>query len=142
MREQEIVDRLKGIERTLTTIDAIVASRSAPTKDVDQALRDILDTYGQIGMVREVMQAQREQIESLIGRIDRLLQLMEAHDARLMAFSAASELERDDLRGLLVQLRELARRQVRSQEDLVRMVGDGGGWDGQERRGSSADRRA
>jgi hypothetical protein len=140
MQREELVARLEGIERTLTAIDAIVAGRAAPPH-ISQALADIEQSYGLIGQLAEVAHAQREQVESLIGRIDRLLAMLEAHDARLVAFSAVFGEEREDLRGLLVQLRELARRQVRSQEDLVRMVGDGGMWDGQDRRGG-VDRRS
>lgn len=139
MKQAEIAERLSQIEAHLSAIAASLIHRSAPQA---QALRDIEASYGLIGQMAEVMHAQREQLEALISRIDRLLALLTTHDQRLEGYSKAADHERTELRELMVQLRELARKQVRTTADLARAVGDGAAaWDGEERRNSIADRR-
>jgi len=125
MRQGEIAERLMAIEGLIRQV--------LPQQQIATALRDIEDSYGLAGQLVEVAHAQREQIEALIVRLDRLMTDMQAHDGRLVAHDRASQEERDELRGLMVQLRSLMRDQVRKTEDLTRAVGDGS-WDGDERR--------
>lgn len=117
-------ERLTHIEGHLHEIVTLLSNRGAA---VAQALADIEQTYGLTGQMAEVSHAQREQLEALIGRIDRLLAMLEAHDALLKTHDQASQEERGDIKALMVQLRELARKQVRIQEDLVKAVGAGDG---------------
>lgn len=119
-------ERLTAIETRLTAIEASLASRSAP---IDQALADIESSYGLVGQLVEVAHAQREQLEALIGRLDRLLDLLQTHDRRLQAHEVSSQKDREEIAGLMVQLRELARTQVRETEDLKRAVGGDDGND-------------
>jgi hypothetical protein len=101
------------ITALLERIEALLAARSTPS-DVQQAIEDVFETYGQIAQIREVLQ--------------HLVEVIRAHDA-------ASRDERAEIKEVLVQLRELARKQVRAQEDLARAVGAGdGAWNGEERR--------
>ena len=142
MRQHEIADRLVLIEKRLSAIETALIGRSAPASNIAQALADIEASYGLIGQMAEVAHAQREQIEALIGRLDRLLSLLEQHDSRLVTYATTSDRERADLHELLIQLRELARKQVGTIADLARAVGDGSGaWGGEERRGGGAERR-
>jgi hypothetical protein len=86
-------------------LEAQLAARSTPA-DVEQAIADVFETYGQIAQIREVLQ--------------QLVEVIRAHDE-------ASREERTDIKDLLVQLRELARKLVRNQEDLARAIGAGDG---------------
>lgn len=131
MDEKELVEHLQSIERTLEALDQALSARAAPA---EQAMADIEQSYGLVGQLVEVAHAQREQMEALIRRLDTLIAALSAHDQRLVSYSDAHEQERSELRGLMVQLRELARTQVQRTEDLARAVGNGGAWDGAERR--------
>lgn len=104
---------LHQIDRQLRLIAAHLATRTLPS-DVQQAIEDIFNTYGQVAQMREVLQ--------------QLVTVVRDHDDN-------SRLERSDIKELLVQLRELARKQVRAQEDLARALGGGdGSWNGVDRR--------
>lgn len=104
---------LSGITRQLRGIERQLAARGSPA-DVRQAIADVFESYGQVAQMREVMQS--------------LVAIVRAHDTE-------SASERAEITSLLVQLRELARKQVRAQEDLARAVGGGdGGWSGKDRR--------
>jgi Fe-S cluster assembly scaffold protein SufB len=92
------------IDRQLRHIAALLTAHKLPS-DVQQAIEDIFDTYGQVAQMREVVQ--------------QLVAVVCEHDAN-------STREREDLKALLVQLRELARTQVRATADLVRAVGGDG----------------
>lgn len=110
--ESPLIAALDRIEAQLKTL----SDRQLPP-DVQQAIEDIFNSYGQIAQMREVMA--------------QLVEVIRAHDEK-------STREREELRGLLIQLRELARKQVRSQEDLARAIGSGdGAWTGEDRRRAS-----
>lgn len=133
MRQAEIAERL-------TAIEALIR-QALPPERMATALKDIEDSYGLAGQLVEVAHAQREQLEALISRLDRVIDLLTAHDTQFQAHDAATAAERIELRELMVQLRELARKQVRGQADLVLALGESGAWNGEERRNSIADRR-
>jgi hypothetical protein len=112
MDESQLLTILERIEQHL-------AARGTP-KDVQQAIEDVFNTYGQIAQMREV--------------IGQLVAIVRQHDAE-------STHEREQIRMLLVQLRELARKQVAGLADVERAVaGEREQWSGEERRGSG-DRR-
>lgn len=142
MKQSEIAERLTAIEAQLTALTESQIGGSVPAAHVSQALADIEHSYGLIGQLVEMAHAQREQIEALIQRLDTLIAALAAHDARLIGYGDANEQERYDLHELMMQLRELARKQVAGLADVERAVGAGdGAWSGTERRNSIADRR-
>lgn len=97
----------------LERIEAQLAARGRPG-DIQQAIEDVFNTYGQIAQMREV--------------IGQLVEVVREHDL-------ASREERAELNELLVQLRELARKQVHGLSDVARAVGGvGEAWNGKERR--------
>lgn len=98
MHESEIMAALDRIEAQLN-------ARGTP-EDVTQALKDILAIYGEVGQTREVLQ--------------RLVELIRAHDQ-------ASKDDRQEVRDVLIQVREVLRQLVRSQQDLARAWGGGDG---------------
>jgi len=98
MDDPQIPAILEGIERHLV-------ARGDPV-DIDQAILDILSTYGQISQLREVVQ--------------RLGEFVREHDDK-------STREREEIKGLLTQVRNLMRDQVRRTEDLSRALGAGDG---------------
>jgi hypothetical protein len=105
---------LHSIDRRLAQIAAHLAARGHPG-DVQQAIEDIFNTYGQISQVREVLH--------------QLVDVLREHDSD-------SKREREDIKDLTTQLISLMRKMVRSHEDLARAVGGGEGvWNGMERRG-------
>jgi ABC-type transporter Mla subunit MlaD len=107
---------LSGITRQLRGIERQLAARRRPS-DVQQAIEDIFNVYGQVAQMREV--------------VEQLVAVLREHDRN-------SRDERAEIKALLVQLRELARKLVRAQEDLARAVGGGdGSWSGEERRRAS-----
>lgn len=77
-------------------LDDILA-RLPEADEHKQALQDLIEILATMGQVREVLQANRERLE----RADH---------------------ERADIRILLVQLRELMRKQVRATTDLTQVV--------------------
>lgn len=104
---------LGQIDRQLRGIAHALEARTPPG-DVQQAIEDIFNVYGQVAQMREV--------------VAQLIAVLRDHDAN-------SREERAKIYELLIQLRELARKQVRAQEDLARAVGGGdGAWNGVERR--------
>lgn len=136
------IPSLGQIQRQLRMLAAQIGTRSAPAAAVAQALFDIEQSYGLTGQLVEVAHAQREQIESLIRRLDALTSALTEHDKRLEKHDGTSVREREEISELLVQLRSLMREQVRKTEDLARAVGERDEmWSGEERRNSISDRR-
>ena len=82
MDNPQITAILASIERRLVAHGEIV--------DIDQAILDILDTYGQISQMREVVQ--------------RLGEFVREHDDK-------SARERQEIKDLLIQVRDLMREQ-------------------------------
>lgn len=106
------------IAQALERIEAHLAERGTP-HDVQQAIEDVFNTYGQVAQMREVIQ--------------QLVAIVRARDAQ-------DAQERADVYELMQQLRELARKQVASLADVERAVADASAaWSGEERRQS--DRR-
>lgn len=102
----------------LGRIESLLMERGAPA-DVQQAIEDVFTTYGQVAQMREVIQ--------------QLVEIVRLHDAE-------SAHEREQIRSLLMQLRELARKQVAGLADVERAVaGANEQWSGVERR--RGDRR-
>jgi lipid A disaccharide synthetase len=93
-----------SIDRQLRQIAALLTTRKLPS-DVQQAIEDIFDTYGQVAQMREVLQ--------------QLVAVVREHDN-------GQKQQYHDMQELMVQLRELARKQVRATADLVRAVGGDG----------------
>jgi len=97
----------------LERIEAHLIARGTP-RDVQQAIEDVFNAYGQISQMREVLHE--------------LVKVVREHDR-------ASREERAELNELLVQLRELARKQVHGLSDVARAVGSvSEAWNGKERR--------
>jgi hypothetical protein len=83
MDNPQIAALLASIERRLVAHGELV--------DIDQATLDILNTYGQISQLREVVQ--------------RLLEFVREHDDR-------SARERQEIKDLLVQVHDLLREKL------------------------------
>lgn len=101
------------ITAMLERIEAHLASRGTP-QDVQQAIEDVFNTYGQIAQMREVVQ--------------QLVEIVRRHDEE-------SASEREQVEALMKQVRELLRKLVRAQEDLAQAVeASSVAWNGVERR--------
>lgn len=115
MGAQEIAI-LRAIEERLTTIEGQIAARSAPAPEIRQALDDILRIYSLTGQTAEVAHSQRDQIQALTEAWGMMHSLFQEHDRRELLIW-------DEVRELMVQLRELARKQVRQLDNTERMLG-------------------
>lgn len=109
------------IAQALARIEAHLEARGTP-QDVQQAIEDVFNTYGQIAQMREVIQ--------------QLVIIVRARDAQ-------DAQERADVYELMQQLRELARKQVAGLADVERAVaGVDAAWSGEERRRIERRRKA
>jgi len=132
MRQSDIADRLALIEEHLEAIEplllriesalpipsalSLVASRllaidkrledRVPVADIRLAIEDVFQTYGLVAQLKEVYESQRDQLVILVGLAAQLL--------------ADAKKDDQELRDLLVQLRELGRKHVRGLSDLER----------------------
>lgn len=105
MRQADIAARLVLIEESLARIELELSGR-VPVADVRQAIEDVFATYGIVAQLKEVYDNQRDQLAILLGLA-----------AQLIAETREGDQE---LRDLLVQLRELGRKHVRGLADLER----------------------
>lgn len=109
------------IAAALARIEAHLEARGTP-QDIQQAIEDVFNAYGQIAQMREVIQ--------------QLVAIVRARDAQ-------DAQERADVYELMQQLRELARKQVAALADVERAVaGPNGAWSGEERRAGDRRRKA
>ena len=96
-------------------IEGLAQPRALPA-EIRQAVDDILQIYGYTGQMAEVLHQQRDQIQAFGEAMQRFHALLTAHDQR-------SQAERAEIHGLMVQVRELARKQVAQLENLERTAG-------------------
>ena len=100
-----IADKLVMIEESLARIELALAVR-VPAADIRQAIEDVFATYGLVAQLKEVYDGQRDHLVILIGLA-----------AQLIANTKEGD---EELRDLLIQLRELGRKHVRGLADLER----------------------
>jgi len=105
MRQADIAARLVLIEESQARIELALATR-VPAADIRVAIEDVFQTYGLVVQLKEIYDNQRDQLIVLIGLA-----------AQLVADTREGDQE---LRDLLVQLRELGRKHVRGLADLER----------------------
>lgn len=84
--------------------------------EIRQALDDVLKIYGLTGQMAEVLHQQRDQIQAFGDAMRRFHELLVQHDQQSTA-------ERAEIHGLMIQLRELARKQVAQLDNLERSAG-------------------
>lgn len=112
----QITAILLAIEERLTRLEDAIHARSAPAEEVRQALNDILNIYSVTGMTGSVVAQQRDQIQALA-------EAMTIFHARLMEHDRRSGDEAAEIHGLMVQIRQLARRQVSQLDTLEQAAG-------------------
>lgn len=103
------------VERLERMIDGLAQPRSLPP-EIRQALEDILQIYGYTGQMAEVLHQQRDQIQALGEAMQRFHTLLVQYDTRSTA-------ERAEIYELMIQLRELARKQVAQLDHVERAIG-------------------
>jgi hypothetical protein len=105
---ERIEQRLSAIEETLTTHVSV--------SEVKQAIEDVFATYGLVVQLAEVYTTQRNELAALIALVSRLLSEERAHDA-------IDTSEREAIRALLVQLREIGRKHIARLSNIEQAVG-------------------
>lgn len=116
MNEPRLTAILLAIEERLTRLEDAIQARSAPAEEVRQALKDILDIYNITGQTGSVVTQQRDQTQALA-------EAMTIFHARLLDHDKRSGDERADIHELMVQIRQLARRQVSQLSNLEQAAG-------------------
>ena len=96
---------LSLVAQRLLAIDTRLETR-VPSDEIRQAIEDVFQTYGLVSQLKEVYESQRDQLVILVGLA-----------AQLLADARHGDQE---LRDLLIQLRELGRKHVRGLSDLER----------------------
>ena len=86
-----------------------------PAQEIRQAIDDMLETYGLVAQLREVYMTQRDELAALVVIAKELLTEERTHDT-------TSAEERETIRALLLQLRELGRKHVTGLTDLERAL--------------------
>jgi hypothetical protein len=104
---------LLALEERLTALEESVAARSAPAAQVQQAFHDILEIYNTTGQTGSVMHKQHAQLQALAEAFTLFLTRMGEHDKR-------SGAEQAEIHGVMIQVRQLARRQVAQLDDIER----------------------
>jgi hypothetical protein len=102
-----VEERLNGIEAQLARIELHLTTR-VPAEEIRAAIEDVFQTWGLVAQLREVYDTMRGDLLS--------------HNAIVDALLAEGRVKDEETRSLMIQLRELARRLVRSQEDLERAL--------------------
>ena len=110
-----IEESLARIEESLARIELALETR-VPAHLIRQAIEDAFDTYGLVAQLREVYTTQRDDLAILVGLAGKLLEEEREHDTTGVE-------ERETIRQLLLQLRELGRKHVAGLYDLERAVG-------------------
>ncbi len=114
MRQPDIAARLVLIDESLARIELALAMR-VPVEEIRIAIEDVFATYGLVSQLKEVYTTQRDELAALVAIASQLLQEERAHDA-------TSGDERETIRALLLQLRELGRKHVAGLADLERAL--------------------
>ena len=114
--------RLITIERALARLELATEERGqAP--EIQQALHDILNIYGNTGQLVEVAHSQREQIQALVDAYTRLSLSLEIHHSTSNTDRAAIKELMSAMHIMLGSLIALARSQIRHLNDIGRAVG-------------------
>lgn len=121
--EEELRARLISIEERLNAIEAAVGERSAPAREVHQALHDILRIYGLAGQTAEVVTSQRDQIQALAQAYERLSLALTHHDETSGTERGEIRELMEEMRLLLGSLASVVRSQIRHLHDIGRAVG-------------------
>lgn len=103
-------EQADAIRARLVAIEAALAS-----DELRRAFADVFNTLGIVVQLKEVSSAQRDSLAMLVGLAAQLLKEAQIED------KAGAE-EREQIRGLLMQLRENGRKLVRGLEDVQREV--------------------
>lgn len=112
----QIVAILRAVEERLTGLEEAILARSAPAEQVRQALDDILNIYNVTGQTGSVAIQQRDQIQALA-------EAMTIFHVRHIEHDRRSEEEAAEIHTLMVQIRQLARRQVSQLDNLEQAAG-------------------
>lgn len=105
MPQATIIARLVRMEEALARVELALTVR-VPVADVRQAIEDVFATHGLVAQLGEVYASQRDALAAHYQTIDTLLETRKELD--------------QEVRDLLVQLRELSRKHARGLADLER----------------------
>ena len=108
-----VIALLRSLAERLSALEAVIEARSAPARETQQALRDILDIYNITGQTGSVVSKQHQQIQALA-------EAMTIFHGRLLEHDKKTSTEREEIHGLIVQLRSLAHHQVSKLDDIQR----------------------
>lgn len=112
----QIVAILRAVEERLTSLEEAILARSAPAEQVRQALDDILKIYNVTGQTGSVAIQQRDQLQALA-------EAMTVFHGRHIEHDRRTSEEAAEIHLLMVQVRQLARRQVQQLDNLEQSAG-------------------
>lgn len=106
---------LRAIEERMTALEEAVTTRRVSNEAITQALDDLLKIYGITAQTGEIIGHQRDQIQANTESLTEIRELMTKHHQQ-------NKIEYEDIHGLMVQLRSLARIQVKLLEDAAHIA--------------------
>ena len=109
-----ITARLTAIEGRLNRFE-VRQAKNVSTTEIRRAIEDVFETYGQVTQLREVYGTQRDEMRGTHHELASLVTLVDT-------LLAEGRIQDETIKGLMVQLRELARLQVAGFTDLERAV--------------------
>jgi len=115
LKRVESPSALSLVAQRLGSIDEKLTER-VPSSEIRQAIEEVFETWGLVAQLKEVYTTQRDELQALVTIAAQLLAEEREHDATGVD-------ERETIRQLLLQLRELGRKHVAGLADLERAFG-------------------